>query len=268
MTRAGARHRPESYPWGVESERASVRFYGDLADLAWDADRAGETQVIAVSPRSVKDAVESCGIPHTEVGLLLVDGRSVDFDHLVRAGDRVAVYPPFYALDVDALSQVGAEPLAQPRFVLDVHLGRLAGLLRHIGLDTLYRNDLDDDDLTTLSAGGPRWLLTRDRGLLMRRIVTHGYLVRSDQPREQVVEVVRRFGLDEQLAPFTRCARCNGELRRVDKADVVDRLPPATRREHDEFVRCTGCGQVYWRGSHMPRLEALTSEVRSDPGRR
>jgi uncharacterized protein len=247
----------------MDCERASIRFYGDLADLAWHTDRGGEAEVIAAAPRSVKDAVESCGIPHTEVDLLLVNGRSVGFDHLVHAGDRVAVYPPFHALDVDALSQVRPPPLPEPRFVLDVHLGRLAELLRHLGIDSLYGNDLDDDDLAALSIAGDRWLLTRDRGLLMRRTITHGYLVRHDDPRSQVIEVVRRFTLTQALAPFTRCARCNSPLRRVAKADVVDRLPPATRRDHYDFAECSGCAQIYWRGSHVDPLEELVAEVRA-----
>jgi uncharacterized protein len=244
-------------------ERASIRFYGDLATLAWNTERSGEATVIAAAPRSVKDAIESCGIPHTEVDLLLVNGRSVGFDHLVRGGDRVAAYPPFTDLDIEVVTRVRPDPLPAVRFVLDVHLGRLAELLRHLGVDTLYRNDLDDDDLTALAVSGPRWLLTRDRGLLMRRAITHGYLVRNEEPRAQVVEVVRRFALTDQLAPFTRCARCNGGLRRVDKADVTDRLPPAVRRDHEVFVQCAGCDQAYWSGSHTQHLIALVDEVRA-----
>lgn len=130
----------------MESDYASVRLYGDLAGLAWDTEATGETQLIAAAPRSVKDAVESCGIPHTEVDLLLVNGASVGFDHLVRAGDRVSAYPRFHDFDIDALSQVRPDPLPEIRFLVDVNLGRLAQLLRHVGIDALYGNDLDDED--------------------------------------------------------------------------------------------------------------------------
>lgn len=248
---------------GVTVRHVLVRFYGDLADLAWDADRSGEAMVPVERPRSVKDAVESCGIPHTEVDLLLVDGRSVGFDHLVGPGDRVAVYPPFATLDVRATSRVRPPPLPPSRFVLDVHLGRLAGLLRLLGLDTLYRNDLDDDDLVALALAGDRWLLTRDRGVLMRRAVTHGYLVRAHDPREQAVEVGRRFALADGLEPFGRCAHCNGLLEPVAKADVLHRLEPGTRRDHDDFRRCTSCDQLYWRGSHARGLARIVESVRS-----
>ena len=239
--------------------RATIRFYGDLADLAWDTDRDGMAQVPVDRPRSVKDAVESCGIPHTEVDLVIVNGVSVDFGHPVGPGDRVAVYPGFVSIDVPSL--VRPTPLPQPRFVLDVHLGRLAGRLRLLGVDTAYRNDADDSDLAQESVREQRWLLTRDRGLLMRTIVSHGYLVRSDDPPQQVHEVMRRFQLYGAVKPLTRCARCNGLLARVAKADIEHRLEPGTRRDHDVFVRCGSCGQLYWEGSHLPELQAFVEQA-------
>lgn len=242
-------------------ETAVIRFYGDLAGIATSADRSGEAHVPVERPRSVKDAIESCGVPHTEIDLLLVDGRSVGFAELISAGARVSAYPPFTRLEVP--SRVRPEPLEPPRFVLDVHLGRLAERLRILGFDTLYANDLDDDDLEALGVSGPRWLLTRDRGLLMRRSITHGYLVRSSDPEEQALEVVRRFRLDRRLDPFTRCARCNGVVEPVAKEEVLDRLEPGTKAEHDTFTRCQQCGQIYWPGTHLSALRAFVDRARS-----
>lgn len=240
--------------------RAAIRFYGDLAEIASNADRDGQAHVPVERPRSVKDAIESCGVPHTEVDLVLVDGCSVSFGAQVEGGSRVSAYPPFLRLDVPSL--VRPASLDEPRFALDVHLGRLAERLRILGFDTLYGNDLDDDDLEALSVGGPRWLLTRDRGLLMRRTITHGYLVRSSDPQEQALEVVRRFRLGDEIAPFTRCARCNGVVGPVDKEEVLDRLEPATRAEHDTFTQCRDCGQVYWPGTHLSALRAFVERAR------
>jgi uncharacterized protein with PIN domain len=158
--------------------------------------------------------------------------------------------------------------LPEPRFVLDVHLGRLAEHLRLLGFDTAYTNDADDHELAAESASAGRWLLTRDRGLLMRAIVTHGYLVRSETPRLQALEVVRRFDLFDEVAPFTRCARCNAGLEPVDKAEIAHQLEPGTRRDHDTFVRCTGCAQLYWQGSHAPALRAFVDEIRTASRRR
>jgi uncharacterized protein len=243
-------------------QRATIRFYGDLADIA-GADRAGEVEVPVGDPRSVKDAIESCGVPHTEVDLVLVDAVSVAFTARLRGGERVSVYPPFHSLDVPTL--VRPEPLQPGRFVADVHLGRMAELLRILGFDTRYRNDADDAELARCAAAEQRWLLTRDRGLLMRASVTHGYLVRCDDPKAQAAEVVHRFDLRDALTPGVRCARCNGVLHPAPKHAVAHLLEPGTRREHDTFLQCAACEQVYWEGSHTPALRAFVDEIARAP---
>jgi uncharacterized protein len=241
----------------------TLRLYADLDALVPAAGRDGTVEVPVELPRSVKDVIESCGVPHTEVDLVLVNGESSSFDRRVVAGDRVSVYPPFSTLRVGVVSKVRPAPLDHDRFVADVHLGRLAEWLRLLGFDTAYRNDADDEELARVSVEEGRWLLSRDRGLLMRSAVTHGYLVRSDDPVEQAVEVVHRFGLDGRLEPLTRCARCNGVLAPVTKEEVRDRLEPGTRARHDDFTACRSCGQPYWAGSHLSRIRDFVEEVRS-----
>ncbi|MDP8960340.1 MAG: Mut7-C ubiquitin/RNAse domain-containing protein [Actinomycetota bacterium] len=238
-----------------------MRFYGDLARLAWNADELGHAEVTLGVPRSVKDAVESSGVPHTEVDLVLVNGESVGFERLLAEGDRISVFPPFHRLDIEQLTQVRPPPLPQPRFVLDVHLGRLTRRLRLLGFDCLYRNDYSDDELADL-ARDHRCLLTRDRGLLMRRCVTHGCLLRSDEAPRQAVEVVSRFDLEDRLAPFSRCIRCNGNLLPVDKNAVRHRLEARTRTHHDDFSQCGSCRRLYWRGSHHASLSSFVEDVR------
>jgi len=105
--------------------------------------------------------------------------------------------------------------------------------------------------------------LTRDRALLQRRIITHGYFVRAVRPRLQVPEVLSRFDLYRLVAPFSRCIRCNGTLQDVDKATVEDRLEPKTRKYFDTFRICTGCGQIYWQGSHYERSMRLVDDWRA-----
>jgi uncharacterized protein with PIN domain len=98
-------------------------------------------------------------------------------------------------------------------------------------------------------------LLTRDRGLLFRKSVHDGALIRSDDVETQLDEALRRFA--PRLAPWTRCLHCGALLTDVPAAEVAARLEPGTRRTYRTFSRCTGCGQVYWRGAHAQRLEAL-----------
>jgi uncharacterized protein with PIN domain len=200
--------------------------------------------------------------------LILVNGESVDFSYLVADGDRIGVYPVFESIDISPLVRVRPRPLREPRFILDAHLGKLAAYLRMLGFDTLYRNDYADDALARLSSDERRILLTRDRDLLKRSAVSHGYLLRATDPRAQLAEVVRRFDLAGSTAAFRRCLRCNGTLEPVAKEAILDRLPPKTRRDYDEFARCAGCGRIYWKGSHYDdmrrRMEGLLGGA---PGR-
>ena len=239
-------------------ERTTLRFYGDLTDLARGVDRDGTVDVPLGAARSVKDVVESVGVPHTDVGLLVVGGEPVGFDHLVRGGERVAVYPPSRSLEVAGLLRPAGAPR---RFVLDVHLGTLARNLRLLGFDSWYRTAADDPLLAAVAVEEDRVLLTRDRGLLMRREVVHGHCVRSQEPFTQTLEVARRYELVGALRPFTRCLRCNGELVAVDRAAVVREVPPRAR-DAERFSRCTSCEQVFWPGTHHEHLTGLVAALR------
>jgi uncharacterized protein with PIN domain len=239
-----------------------VRVYAELNDFVVPESRGTTARRPFRPHQTVKDVVEAMGIPHTEVDLIVVNGEPVDFAHRPSAGDRIAVYPAFEALDIGPVTRLRPAPLRDLRFVVDVNLGRLARLLRLLGFDTRWASDLDDATLVAIAGTERRILLTRDRGLLKRRAVSHGLFVRSDRPIEQTLEVIRRLDLRDRLAPFTRCLRCNGRLVPVAKAEVIDRLEPLTKEHYDSFHACAACGRVYWRGSHHTRLAALVDEIR------
>jgi hypothetical protein len=204
-------------------------------------------------------------VPHTEVDLVLVDGESVGFDWRLRGGEHVAVYPVFELLDVSPLCHLRPRPLREPRFVLDVHLGALARGLRMLGFDSLYRNDFPDEEIVVISLRERRTILTRDRGILKRGSVTHGYWLRSTRPRRQLAEVVEHFDLYARIAPFRRCMVCNGPIEQVAEERVVEAVPPRVARSHEPFFRCAGCGKVYWRGSHYERMMERIERLRRGP---
>jgi uncharacterized protein len=230
--------------------RTLLRLHGGLRDLA-RPDGDGDLHVTSAGPRSVKDLVESVGVPHTEVGHLTVDGAAVGFDHRLVGHEQVEAFP---ALDARPGERSVLPPDPPRAFVCDVHLGTLARRLRLLGFDTWYANDADDATLLEVAVEQRRVLLSRDRGLLSRRAVVHGYLPRSDAPGEQLVEVVRRYGLAAHAAPLTRCVRCNGALVPVEAAIVADDVPPRSRRAFDRFAQCRRCGQVFWPGSHLDAM--------------
>jgi uncharacterized protein with PIN domain len=210
---------------------------------------------------SIKDMIESLGVPHAEIELIVVNSVSVDFSYLVKPDDRIEVYPRLASVSLS--TKILLRPLlpGRPSFVLDQHLGRLAAYLRMMGFDTLYRNDFHDEELAQISQTENRILLTRDIGLLKRSIVTYGYYVRETNPHKQLDEVVRRFALVNLVLPFRHCMKCNGLLEQVAKEIIVERLTDDTAQYYNEFHRCASCDQIYWKGPHYQRMQQLMDQV-------
>jgi len=204
---------------------ATLRFYAHLNEFLTPSRRQLEFFHRFDGTPAIKDMIESLGVPHTEVALILVNSMTVDFTYNVQSGDRISVYPPFEQISLPASLQ--PDDLGDCRFVADVHLGRLAAYLRMLGFDTLFPEDY----------------------------------VRATDPWEQLEEVIKRFDLYDQLAKAQRCTGCNGELHEVDKSVVADRVLPSTLQYYNEFRLCKRCGKVYWRGSHYEQMDAFIARV-------
>jgi len=229
---------------------ANFRFDADLEELLPKSWRCSTGIYWFAGPQSAKHLIEALGIPHTEVGAIVVNGMPSGLGYLVRQGDYVQVHGADQAM-----------PVKEPRFVIDGHLGRLNARLRMLGFDCAYRGDCLDTELADLAANEDRFLLTRDRRLLMRKTVSKGYLVRTLHPTPQLHEVIRRFGLRQWTRPFRRCIRCNAVLEAIEKQAVSDRLEPLTRLYFDEFRICPSCAQIYWKGSHFGRMQQIIGSL-------
>lgn len=240
---------------------ARFRFYEELNDFLPREKRKISFDHYFEGNPGIKDVIEALGVPHAEVDMILVNGQSVDFEYPLQDGDKVAVYPVFESLDISAVSKVRQKPLREPKFILDVHLGKLAKRLRLLGFDTLYRNNLQDNEIVDISLKEKRIILTRDVGLLKNKRVTHGYWLRSQQPKRQLREVVSRFDLKNLIRPFTRCLECNGDIQPVEKEAVFQRLAPKTRKYYQVFYQCVECGKIYWEGSHYQKMVSFLKDI-------
>ena len=245
---------------------ATFRFYEELNDFLPVKDRKQDITIDFEQRSSVKDMIESLGVPHTEIDLILANQQPVDFSYIVLDRDRISVYPVFESFDISPVNRLRPQPLRRTRFVLDTHLGKLAKYLRTLGFDTLYDNQYNDPQLAELaSTGERRILLTRDVGLLKHKRITHGYFVRETAPRDQIREVLDRFDLIGLVKPFRLCVNCNGILDRLAKSKAKGRVPAAIYEQLDEFVICRDCRQIYWKGSHYDRmLRFIDKLVNSD----
>jgi len=241
--------------------KVTIRFYEELNDFLAKSNQKKLLEYAFTWKDTVRNALESFGVPHTEVDLVLVKGEPVSFDKELTDGDRISVYPIFESIDISETTKLRPKALREPAFVLDVHLGKLTGYLRMLGFDCLYRNNLEDDEIIRLSLEQQRIILTRDKGILQNKKVTHGYYLRSDNPKEQLKEIIRRFDLKTQIKPFTRCMNCNGLLESVPKEEVKDILEENTRRYYNEFYRCRSCKNIYWKGAHYQKMKEWVGEL-------
>ena len=238
-----------------------IRFYQLLNDFIAPVLNAIEIIHILDRKASVKDMIESFNVPHPEVELILVNGIAVNFSYIVQDGDSIQVYPTDGNPEVESLLPLRPELSKSPIFVVDANLGKLARYLRLLGFDCLYRNDFGDAAVATIASEQQRTVLTRDRSLLQRRIITHGYFVRSDMPKIQTREVLKRFDLYPLIKPLTRCAHCNGKLTETGKQEIEHHLEPLTRKYYEKFLICLQCGQIYWQGGHCVRIKRLIDEL-------
>ena len=250
----------------MKPQLANFRFYEELNDFL---PREQCKQTIAYGFRgqpAIKDPIEVLGVPHCEVDLILVNGESVGFDYRLQDGDRVAVYPVFESLDIAALQRLRPQPLRDTAFMVDVNLGKLARRLRMLGFDAAYDNRLNDAEVVDIAVREKRIVLTRDRRLLFRKAVTHGFWIRSDKVDAQIKQVLDRLDLYDQIRPLQRCMECNGRIEAVDKEQVWSRLEPLTRRYYSEFYRCPDCDRIYWSGSHVEHMSgAIRGLVEHQP---
>jgi uncharacterized protein len=240
---------------------AEFRIYKELNDFLPPERRKQTLRYRFKGRPAIKDPIEALGVPHTEVELIVVNGDSVGFDYRLEAGDRVAVYPMFEALDITPRLRLRDQPLRDPRFVLDVNLGKLAKRLRLLGFDCLYRNDYQDAEAASLAGTERRIVLTRDRRLLHAKTITHGYWVRAVRVDDQIDEVLGRFDLRGPIRPFARCLACNGHLEPVSKSEILDHLEPKTRLYYEVFHRCADCWRIYWEGSHVQDMRQRHSAL-------
>ncbi|MGZ2369628.1 Mut7-C RNAse domain-containing protein [Ancylomarina sp. YFZ004] len=234
----------------------TFRFYAELNDFL----PPRRKQIVFVqafkTPVTVRECIESIGIPLSEVDMILVNGTSVDLEYKLSEYDYISVYPVFETLDVSTITKVRKTALRTTLFVVDAHLGKLAKYLRMLGFDTYYRSDIGDDEIISIAAKENRIILTRDKPLLRSKEISHGYFVRSIEKHEQLKEVVNKFDLKSQFRSFTRCMTCNTSLERANKEKIQNKVDQDILRIFSAFFYCEQCDKLYWKGSHFKRMEA------------
>jgi uncharacterized protein len=238
-----------------------LRFYEELNDYLPPEKRKIRFIYNFTDRQSVKDLIESLGVPHIDVDLILVRDMSVDFSYKIKDGDLISVYPVFEAFDIINVQHLREKPLREPKFVVDIHIGKLARYMRLLGFDTEYRYNYSDEEIVDISKSEKRTILTRDRDLLKRNDVTHGYWLRNESFEEQLKEVIKRFDLENEISEFSRCLVCNTALEKIEKEKIRFGVPQKVIDRKTDFSYCPACDKVYWKGRHYERMRELIDEL-------
>jgi uncharacterized protein with PIN domain len=240
-----------------------LTFYGDTVDLLHRTPNDGQTINYPLSRRaSIKDILESLGVPHTEVGRIVLAGQEQTFGKIAETGEHFHIHPPSPVMPPTVAITLRPETLKDCIFLVDINVARLAGLLRMVGFDAeMVSREMTNSATLDRAIDEERILLTRNRDLLKQRRLVFGHLVRSQKPEEQLKEILNLYNLQGRIRPFSRCIACNGPLAVVDKMTVIDKLLPLTKKFYNHFYQCTGCGKIYWRGSHHNKMTAQLARI-------
>jgi uncharacterized protein with PIN domain len=237
-----------------------IRYYGNLKELVKPSLRQGYELEFTFSP-GIRDVIEADGIPHTEIGLIIVNGSSEGWKYRLKMGDSCAVYPFFRDIDISEDSRVIEKGYPEGRFILDVHLGKLCRYLRMIGFDSSFDPGWSDAAMIGISNSESRIILTMDRGLLKNGASRYGCLVRSSDPVQQLRQVADRYSLAGLMRPMTRCLKCNGIIQEVSPASVYGSLKENTKKFYLNFYRCLSCNTIYWKGTHYENMKIMIERL-------
>jgi len=241
--------------------KAIFRFYEELNDFLPEHRRKTDFEAPFTGKRSIKDMVESLGVPHTEIDLILVNGISVGFDYILQDKDRVSVYPVFESLNITDVTRLRKIPLRRNKFIADINLGDIVKYMRVLGLDVYYDTFLTNREIIEISNNESRIILTKNKRLLKFKDVNHGIFIRPGTPKEQTSRIITHLDIKSNIKPFSRCLRCNSLLNTVPKEKILDRIPPKTKACCDDYVLCQTCDKIFWKGTHFIRMEKFVRQI-------
>ncbi|HKJ64883.1 MAG TPA: Mut7-C RNAse domain-containing protein [Desulfopila sp.] len=241
--------------------RIFLILHGDLVDLLPTNHRTRTIHYILDRRASIKDIIESQGIPHTEIGRIDIEARQVSFRHIGEDGEKIHLHPFTEQTPLRTATVLHPEPLDSIAFMCDSTVSRLARNMRMAGLDTENTAEASPIDIGRQASSAGRILVSRSHDLLKCRTVNYGQLIRSVHHRLQLQEVFARFRPEDLIVPFSRCLVCNSALVVVDKECIIHFLEPLTKKYYHCFKKCPGCGKIYWHGSHIAKMEKILHSV-------
>ncbi len=242
-------------------QKAIFRFYKELNEFLPKHRRKTEFEAEFKYKRSIKDMIEALGVPHTEVDVIIANGKSVDFKYILQDGARISVYPALGYLHMENITHLRKTPLCKTKFIADINLGDIVRYMRALGFDVYYDPSLSPSEIIEISKKENRIILTKSRKLLKFKEIAYGLFLRPGTTETQIKNIIDHLDIKDNIKPFSRCLRCNNMLKKVSKEKIADRIPPKTKAFCDEYSYCKSCDKIYWEGTHIIKMKDVIDEI-------
>ena len=208
----------------------TFRFYEELNDFLPKHRNKVDFEAGFNERKSIKDIIEEFGVSPTKVDLVLINGKPVDFNYIIKDGDRVSVYPVFERLNIQNVAQLRKVPLRRIQFIADIHLNNIVKPMRILGFDIDFNESYTTQDIIEKSIQEKRIILTKRMELLQSKSITHGMLIRPGTAVKQVKTIMDDLDINDRIKPFSRCLRCNDQLENRQTKQILDRILSETKR--------------------------------------
>jgi len=186
----------------LQTAKATFRFYEELNDFLPSNRKKVDFDAMFSERKSIKEIIEGFGIPPTKVDLILINGKSVDFNYILKDGDRVSVYPVFERLNIQNVTQLRRVPLRRIQFIADTHLKKIVKPMRVLGFDIDFNGYYTLQEIIEKSIQEKRIILTTRKELKRSKSVTHCILMRPGTTRKQIKYVMEY--LDVKFFPILK----------------------------------------------------------------
>jgi hypothetical protein len=227
----------------IRMSTGTFRFYEELNDFLPNNRKKVDFEAGFNKKKSIKDIIEEFGVPSTNVDLILINGKSVDFNYIFQDGDRVSVYPVFESFNIQNVTSLRRFPLRRIRFIADIHLKDIVKPMRMLGFDIDFNGSYTTQDIVEKSIWEKRIILTKRKELLKSKSITHGMLIRPGTVVEQVAYIMDNLDINDRIKPFSRCLGCNDSLENRQREQIINSISPETKSILEKDLLCKSCGK-------------------------
>ena len=175
---------------------ATFRFYEELNDWLPEKKRKTDFESKFRKNATLREIIELFGVSCEHIDLILVNGRSVSFEHVINGGDRISVYPVFERFNIDGVTRLRGNAIRRLKFIFDSNLKELSNKMEKLGFDVCFVPNIGDDAIIEKSNIEGRIIISRRHGFLKSKSIYRIILLKTEFIETQVREILESLFID------------------------------------------------------------------------